>query len=198
MKIITFEGIEGVGKSTQITLLKDYLISKKYSVDVLREPGGTLVGEEIRAILLSSKEEMNPVTELLLMFASRSQLIKEKIQNNECDFILIDRFYHASISYQSFGRGLPIGYVEELIKITGCPIPDLTYILDLDIEIAFERKKDDKKDRIENSGNEFFKRVREGYLDIQSNNQDRVKLINADNSISSIHEKILEYLKEIL
>ena len=112
MKIISFEGIEGVGKSTQINLLKDYLESKGLTVTVLREPGSTITGESIRSILLDSKENLSEESELLLMFAARAQLISEKVLNNNVDVILFDRFYDASIAYQGFGRGLSINFIK--------------------------------------------------------------------------------------
>ena len=99
MKIISFEGIEGVGKSTQIKLLNDYLINKGFKTEILREPGSTSTGEKIRDILLNSHDDLSSKTELLLMFSARAQLIKEKIENSANDFILFDRFYDASSAY---------------------------------------------------------------------------------------------------
>ena len=96
MKIISFEGIEGVGKSTQIKMLDEYLKSKGLSTEILREPGSTVIGEKIRDILLNSDEDLSSETELLLMFSARAQLIKEKIINSSNDFILFDRFFDAS------------------------------------------------------------------------------------------------------
>ena len=166
MKIISFEGIEGVGKSTQINLLKDYLESKGLTVTVLREPGSTITGESIRSILLDSKENLSEESELLLMFAARAQLISEKVLNNNVDVILFDRFYDASIAYQGFGRGLSINFIKNLIDFTKCPTPDLTFLLDISVQDGFERKIADIKDRIESSGDEFFNKVRNGYLEI--------------------------------
>ena len=198
MKIISFEGIEGVGKSTQINLLKDYLESKGLTVTVLREPGSTITGESIRSILLDSKENLSEESELLLMFAARAQLISEKVLNNNVDVILFDRFYDASIAYQGFGRGLSINFIKNLIDFTKCPTPDLTFLLDISVQDGFERKIADIKDRIESSGDEFFNKVRNGYLEIANDQPGRIKIIDAMDSIESIYEKIIEYVNQTI
>jgi dTMP kinase len=198
MKIISFEGIEGVGKSTQINLLKDYLESKRLTVTVLREPGSTITGESIRSILLDSKENLSEESELLLMFAARAQLISEKVLNNNVDVILFDRFYDASIAYQGFGRGLSINFIKNLIDFTKCPTPDLTFLLDISVQDGFERKIADIKDRIESSGDEFFNKVRNGYLEIANDQPGRIKIIDAMDSIESIYEKIIEHVNQTI
>ena len=198
MKIISFEGIEGVGKSTQINLLKDYLESKGLTVTVLREPGSTITGESIRSILLDSKENLSEESELLLMFAARAQLISEKVLNNNVDVILFDRFYDASIAYQGYGRGLSINFIKNLIDFTKCPTPDLTFLLDISVQDGFERKIADIKDRIESSGDEFFNKVRNGYLEIANDQPGRIKIIDAMDSIESIYEKIIEHVNQTI
>ena len=198
MKIISFEGIEGVGKSTQISLLKDYLESKGLTVTVLREPGSTITGESIRSILLDSKENLSEESELLLMFAARAQLISEKVLNNNVDVILFDRFYDASIAYQGFGRGLSINFIKNLIDFTKCPTPDLTFLLDISVQDGFKRKIADIKDRIESSGDEFFNKVRNGYLEIANDQPGRIKIIDAMDSIESIYEKIIEHVNQTI
>ena len=198
MKIISFEGIEGVGKSTQINLLKDYLESKGLTVTVLREPGSTITGESIRSILLDSNENLSEESELLLMFAARAQLISEKVLNNNVDVILFDRFYDASIAYQGFGRGLSINFIKNLIDFTKCPTPDLTFLLDISVQDGFERKIADIKDRIESSGDEFFNKVRNGYLEIANDQPARIKIIDAMDSIESIYEKIIEHVNQTI
>ena len=198
MKIISFEGIEGVGKSTQINLLKDYLESKDLAVTVLREPGSTITGESIRSILLDSKENLSEESELLLMFAARAQLISEKVLTNNVDVILFDRFYDASIAYQGFGRGLSINFIKNLIDFTKCPTPDLTFLLDISVQDGFDRKIADIKDRIESSGDEFFNKVRSGYLEIANDQPRRIKIIDAMDSIESIYEKIIEHVNQTI
>ena len=198
MKIFSFEGIEGVGKSTQIILLKDYLETNGYSTEILREPGSTITGESIRSILLDSKENLSSESELLLMFAARAQLISEKVNNSNSDIILFDRFYDASLAYQGFGRNLPIDFIQSLITFINCPEPRLTFLLDISVQDGFERKVNDVKDRIESSGNEFFQKVREGYLKIAKNNQNRIKVIDATQSIDDINKSIIDHVEPLL
>ena len=198
MKIFSFEGIEGVGKSTQINLLKEYLETNGYSTEILREPGSTITGESIRSILLDSKENLSSESELLLMFAARAQLISEKVNNSNSDIILFDRFYDASLAYQGFGRNLPIDFIQSLITFINCPEPRLTFLLDISVQDGFERKVNDVKDRIESAGNEFFQKVREGYLEIAKNNQNRIKVIDAMQSIDDINKSIIDHVKPLL
>ena len=198
MKIFSFEGIEGVGKSTQINLLKEYLETNGYSTEILREPGSTITGESIRSILLDSKENLSSESELLLMFAARAQLISEKVNNSNSDIILFDRFYDASLAYQGFGRNLPIDFIHSLITFINCPEPRLTFLLDISVQDSFERKVNDVKDRIESAGNEFFQKVREGYLEIAKNNQKRIKVIDAMQSIDDINKSIIDHVKPLL
>jgi len=194
MKIISFEGIEGVGKSTQINLLKDHLESKEFIVEILREPGSTDTGERIRDILLNTKNNLSNETELLLMFAARSELVNNKIKSLSCDYLLLDRFYDASIAYQGYGRNLSIPFINELISFISCPTPHKSILLDIPVELGFLRKANDKKDRIESSGNEFFNKVRKGYLKIAKSNPERFIKINAENDIDKIHNVILKNL----
>ena len=190
MKIISFEGIEGVGKSTQIKMLDEYLKSKGLSTEILREPGSTVTGEKIREILLNSDEDLSSETELLLMFSARAQLIKEKIINSSNDFILFDRFFDASSAYQGYGRGLSLKLINNLIEFTKCPIPDITFLLDISVDEGFKRKTNDTKDRIESSGNTFFENVRQGYLDLSKNNN-RIKVLDAQKPINDLHQEII-------
>ncbi len=198
MKIFSFEGIEGVGKSTQINLLKNYLEENGHSTEIVREPGSTVTGESIRSILLDSKENLSSETELLLMFAARAQLISEKVSNSNSDVVLFDRFYDASVAYQGFGRNLSIDFINNLIEFSNCPEPNLTFLLDISVKDGFGRKVNDIKDRIESSGNEFFEKVRNGYLEIANNNQNRIKIINAKQSIDDIHNSIISHVKPLL
>ena len=190
MKIISFEGIEGVGKSTQIKMLDEHLKSKGLSTEILREPGSTATGEKIRDILLNSDEDLSSETELLLMFSARAQLIKEKIINSSNDFILFDRFFDASSAYQGYGRGLSLKLINNLIEFTKCPIPDITFLLDISVDEGFKRKTNDTKDRIESSGNTFFENVRQGYLDLSKNNN-RIKVLDAQKPINDLHQEII-------
>ncbi len=192
MKIISFEGIEGVGKSTQINLLKDYLESKNYIVEIYREPGSTPVGEKIRDILLDSNNDLSNETELLLMFASRSELIDKKINTSQCDYLLLDRFYDASMAYQGYGRKLSKDFITSLTSFINCPVPDLSFLLDISVKEGFQRKNTDVKDRIESSSNDFFNKVRKGYKTIAKANKNRFEIINAANDIDKIHQIIIK------
>ena len=195
MKIISFEGIEGVGKSTQINLLKDYLESKNYLVEVYREPGSTFVGEKIRDILLDSNNDLSNETELLLMFAARSELIDKKINTSQCDYLLLDRFYDASMAYQGYGRKLSKDFITSLTSFINCPIPDLSILLDISVSEGFKRKNNDIKDRIESSSNDFFNKVRRGYKAIAKANKNRFEIINAANDIDKIHQIIIKKIQ---
>ena len=195
MKIISFEGIEGVGKSTQLRLLKDYLESKHFLVEVYREPGSTNTGEKIRDILLNSANELSNEAELLLMFASRAELIKHKIKKSKSDYLLLDRFYDASFAYQGYGRKLSIPLIESLITFTDCPVPNYSILLDIPVEEGFARKSNDDIDRIESSSKSFFERVRKGYLKIAKEKNDRFIKINAALDIDKVHQKIINHIE---
>lgn len=194
MNIISFEGIEGVGKSTQINLLKEFLVKNNFTVEVLREPGSTSAGESIRNILLNKDSDISNKTELLLMFAARSELINKKIQTSSCDYLLLDRFFDASIAYQGYGRNLPIAFIEDLIKFTDCPIPKLSILIDISVEEGFARKINDTKDRIESSSMDFFNNVRNGYLEIAKKNKNRFLVIDGSLNIAEIHDSIIKKL----
>ena len=188
MKLITFEGIEGVGKSTQINLVLDWLKSKGFSTKLLREPGSTDFGEKIRELLLSKESNITSHTELLLMFAARSEMIVEHLIDSNVDFILCDRYYHASIAYQGFGRKLSLELIDHLVQAIDCQTSDLTIIYDLDVKVGFERKSNDVIDRIESSGIDFFEDVRKGYKKL-ANDRKEVELLDASQSIESVTEQ---------
>jgi dTMP kinase len=197
MKLITFEGIEGVGKSTQINLILEWLISKGYSTKLLREPGSTDFGEKIRELLLSKESNISVHTELLLMFAARSEMINKHLIGSTNDFILCDRYYHASIAYQGYGRKLPLELIDQLIKGINCPIPDLTIIYDLDVKTGFKRKSNDVIDRIESSGTNFFENVRNGYKEIAKNRAE-VEILDASQPIELISHQTKSLVERLL
>lgn len=192
MKIISFEGIEGVGKSTQIELLKKFLENNSKSVEVFREPGSTLSGEKIRDILLDDQYDLSSKTELLLMFSARSELVNKKINNSTADYLLLDRFFDASLAYQGYGRNLSIELINKLVDFIDCPSPDLSFLIDISVEEGFARKINDKIDRIESSGYDFFNKVRNGYLEIAKNNEDRFIIINGSKTVDEIHNNIIQ------
>jgi dTMP kinase len=134
----------------------------------------------------------------LLMFAARAQLISEKINNSNKDVVLFDRFYDASMAYQGFGRGLPQEIIKSLISFTKCPVPDATFLLDIEVDEGFKRKFNDKKDRIESSGDVFFEQVRSGYLELSKNEPNRIKVLDAKKSINDLHKDIVSFVEIIL
>lgn len=198
---ISFEGIDGVGKSTQIDLLEMYLASKGLRVMKIREPGGTEFSEKIRKILLSSKNEINPISELMLFEAARADLVEKVIKPelNKGSYVICDRFFDSTTAYQGFGRGLDKESIDICNKLASNYIkPDITFYLDLQIEKANQRSSKRKSDRIEKSGDEFFNNVRNGFLEIASNDPDRVKVIDASNNIEQTHELVKQIINGYL
>lgn len=200
---ITFEGIDFCGKSTQVELLKNYFERKGKSVQVIREPGGTEISEKIRDILLDKKNnKMFMETELLLFSASRAQLVREKINPflEQGKIVISDRFHDSSTAYQGFGRGLPIDSVLNVHKLAiGETVPDITFIIDIPVEVAVKRKSEkthQELDRIEVSSNDFFEKVRNGYLTI-SKKENRFRVIDGTQSIKTIHKLIINYIEEL-
>ena len=202
-RFVSFEGIEGCGKTTQIALLSEYLIKYSIAHTITREPGGTAVGEGIRKVLLNSETiRLTAASELLLFYASRSQNIQEKIkpalERNE--IVICDRYYHASMAYQGYGRGIPLDFIRKLTDLVCDPYrPDLTFLLDIEPEIGLARARTRNHGRIENEGRfeaedlEFYNRVREGYLELASEDE-RIQLLYADRPIETVHRHVLTLL----
>lgn len=186
-KFITFEGTEGVGKTTQIQLLEKYLKTKNIQCIVTREPGGTKLGERIREILLSNDTDIDAMAELLLMFSARAQHLKDVIQpalkNNI--WVLCDRFTDASYAYQGGGRGLPYASIRRIeTAVQDGFTADLTILLSGDIESGMRRvAKRGDKDRFELEEVEFFERVRHSYLNLAKASPQRFAVVDADQTI---------------
>ena len=197
MKLISFEGIEGVGKSTQITLIQEWLKTKGLSSKLIREPGSTEFGEKIRDLLLSNDSDISAHTELLLMVAARAEMVNEHMINSKEDIILCDRYFHASIAYQGYGRKLSLELIENLIQNINCPIPDLTIIYDLDVRLGFKRKANDDIDRIESAGENFFEDVRKGYQQI-AKDREEVVILDASESIEVLNQQTKELIKPLI
>jgi dTMP kinase len=205
---ITFEGLDGTGKSTQLSRAVRYIRQCGHRVLVTREPGGTRTGERIRDILLASKTgKVAPLAELALMYAARAQLLEERIRPALArgDVVVSDRYNTASYAYQGYGRELGTATVRAFDRvICGTTQPDLTIILDLDPELAIGRalgrdtKKRSRLDRIEAQGLAFHKRVRAGYLAIARNAPERIKLVRADQSIEDLQAQIREFIEPLL
>ncbi|MCP9292797.1 dTMP kinase [Gracilimonas sediminicola] len=199
--LITFEGIDGSGKSTQISLLKERLIKLGHKVEVFREPGGTDVSEMIRGMLLNPELDIDPVTELLLFSSARSQLVAEKVRPllKKDVIVILDRFYDSTTAYQGFGRkSMPIEQINQInAAATHNLVPDFTFYLRLSLEEAAERTKNFEKDRMELSGDSFFKRVFDGFEHL-AKTETRFKTIDAGQDKDSIHDDIFKDLHSSL
>ncbi len=200
---ITFEGIDFCGKSTQIELLKSYLLKNNKKVQVIREPGGTEISEKIRTMLLDKENsKMLMETEFLLFSASRSQLVREKIRPylDEGIYVISDRFHDSSTAYQGYGRGISIEVILSIHKLAiGNTIPDVTFFLDIPVEVAEQRRQEklsEHLDRIEISDMDFFSRVRNGYLEL-AKNENRFRILNGTDSVENIQEKIINEIEKI-
>ena len=200
---ITFEGIDFCGKSTQIELLKSYLLKNNKNVEVIREPGGTEISEKIRTMLLDKENsKMLMETEFLLFSASRSQLVREKIRPylDEGIYVISDRFHDSSTAYQGYGRGISIEVILSIHKLAiGNTIPDVTFFLDIPVEVAEQRrqkKSNEHLDRIEISDMDFFSRVRNGYLEL-AKNDNRFRILNGTDSVENIQGKIINEIEKI-
>ncbi len=199
---ITFEGIEGSGKSTQIELFRDFLEKKGYSTIVTREPGGTLIGDQIRNILLNpDNKKMEPITEAYLYAASRIQLIREIILPalEEGQFVLCDRYVDSSYAYQGYGRELSLDEIMSINKYAiEKALPDLTFLLYLPTEDGLRRATALEADRIEREAIEFHQQVQNGFLELAEKFPERIKIVEADGEIMQIHQKIVELFQEEL
>lgn len=193
---LTFEGIDGCGKTTQAMLTYKYLSGQGLSVTLLREPGSTEVAERIRSILLDRKLEITDRTELLLYEAARADLTEREIAPllGRGQVVLCDRFYDSTTAYQGFGRRLDVTMVRGLHRVAvGTVRPDLTFVFDLDVRTAVTRRKG-AADRLEAESQAFFERVRRGFLDIARKERRRVKVIDAAQPAEAVFEDVKKYL----
>ncbi|HOM65512.1 MAG TPA: dTMP kinase [Ignavibacteriales bacterium] len=199
---VSFEGIDFSGKTTQIKKLINYFEQSNQKYCLVREPGGTQVSEQIRNILLDKKNiNLLPETELLLFSAARAQLVRELIKPKllEGYVVIADRFYHSTIAYQGYGRGIDLKSVDTITKFAvGDTIPDLVFILDIDYETSQKRANlcnERTKDRIEVSEKEFYNKVREGYIHLAKQEKNCI-LIDATINENEIFEIILSKIQE--
>jgi len=199
---ITIEGIECVGKSTNAKFISDLLNKKNIKTHITREPGGTSLGEKIRKILLFEQDDsISPLGELLLLFAAREKHISDVIKPNleQGKWVISDRFTDASFAYQGFGRGLGFDQVNQLKQIILNNFdPDLTFLLDAPIDVIKSRRKLNPNDRFESEDRLFFERVRQGYLQLASVFEDRVKIIDATQPIEQVQSEIQSYLLDFI
>ncbi len=209
-KFITFEGVEGSGKTTQAALLCDYL--RKEGVDAVhtREPGGTELGERIREILLSPTDSTPaPVAELLLFLAARAQLVADVVVPalEDGKWVVCDRFSDATLAYQGHGRRIATEEIRKLNEIaTGGVGPDMTILLDLDVKTGISRAVAGNKefvessngDRMEREDRKFHRRVRDGYLEIAREEPGRIKVIPVTGSIEEVHKTVVSLVEPFL
>ncbi|MBP5654926.1 MAG: dTMP kinase [Clostridiales bacterium] len=199
---ITFEGIDGCGKSTQIQYLTDHLKERGIDYLLLREPGGTVIGENIRNILLDKKNTgMTDMTELLLFEAARAQIVAEVIVPavESGKVVICDRFFDSTAAYQGFAKNMGADVVDTLNRLaTGGFEPDITFLLDISVEDALSRRvARGEEDRIEKLGVEFQKKVREGYLELAKTSQ-RIVKIDGSQSPEDTAEDIRKYVEELI
>lgn len=200
---ITVEGGEGVGKSTNITFIQDYLRSHGVDLVVTREPGGTRMGEDIRQLLLQVRDEqVSPMSELLLIFAARAQHISECIEPALAagKWVLCDRFTDATYAYQSGGRGVDHDTVRRLEKLVqGGLRPDYTLLLDAPVNIGMARARGrGELDRFEQEAIQFFERVRATYLQLAQNSSGRFRVVDASVTLEEVQQQLLHVCAELL
>ena len=205
---LTFEGIDGSGKTTQLKRLAAYLRRRGFSVLVTREPGGTPPGEKIRRLLLStSSRGMDPRTELLLMFASRAQHVAEVIAPALAagTIVLSDRFTHASIAYQGYGRGLSLKFIRTLERFACRGVkPDLTFVIDINPQTSLRRARHRNRQaradeaRFERETRRFYERVRRGYRALARAQPRRVLLVNGEDTVENVHRQVVALVQRRL
>ena len=200
---ITLEGVEGAGKSTAVNFIEDFLTNEGHDVIKTREPGGTVIGEQIREILLKNENQtLTYDTELLLVFSARAQHIQEVILPalSSGKIILCDRFTDASYAYQGGGRGIDASRINLLEKwVQGDLRPNLTLLFDLDVSIGMQRtKKRSDADRFEREKINFFEKIRNTYLERAKNEPQRFRIINSASSLENVKEQIVSILKDFL
>ena len=195
-RLFSFEGIDGAGKTTQVALLRDALQERGHRVVCLREPGGTVLGERIRGLLLDRSEDPpSPLAELLLFSAARAQIVATRVRPEleSGAIVILDRFADATFAYQGFGRGLPLHQILSLEGIAAGIAPDRTWYLDLDPEESARRRaaRGEAPDRMELEGDAFRAKVRAGYLERADKHPDRIAVLDAGGSVEHIASQIL-------
>jgi len=201
---LSFEGIEGAGKSTQITRLKNYLEEKNFRVLVLREPGGTSFGEKLRAAILETKTEITPLAEAHLFASSRAQLLTEVVMKELSvpnTVIICDRYIDSSFVYQGHARGLGVAEIMQLHNIFPLNlVPHLTFYLRIDVDMSEKRQKmrNAPKDYFESKGIEFYKKLVVGYDLMAELFPNRILKINADGSLDSVTSEIFSVVERMI
>ena len=199
-KFITLEGIEGSGKTSSIKSITDLLDKRNISYIVTREPGGSSIGKELRAILLHPDTEISPEVELMLMLSDRKDHVEKIILPNleKGNWVVSDRFMDSSIAYQGGGRQLGKKLIISVAEYLNLPQPDLTLLFDLPVEISLSRvKARGDLDRFEKEEIEFHKRIRNTYLDIATNNSNRIKIIDSSQKIESMLNNVKKAIEKL-
>jgi dTMP kinase len=205
---ITFEGIEGCGKTTQLMLAAQWLKEQRHTICCTREPGGTELGIHIRRLLLSEKSSgLTPLSEALLYMADRFQHITEVIKPalEAGQIVLCDRYHDSTIAYQGYARKIPLDFLDAMWKNSGSVLePDLTLLLDLEPKSGLERSlqklaaQQIDESRFEKEALEFHTRVREGFLTLARQNQNRIHVIDGSKAIDAVHADIMDAIKNSL
>ena len=199
-KFITLEGIEGSGKTSSLKSITDLLDKKNISYVVTREPGGSSIGKELRAILLDPETEISPEVELMLMLSDRKDHVEKIILPNleKGNWVVSDRFMDSSIAYQGGGRQLGKKLIISLSEYLNLPQPDLTLLFDLPVETSLSRvKARGELDRFEKEELEFHKRIRNTYLDLAKNNSNRIKIIDSSEKIESMLNNVKQAIEKL-
>ena len=199
-RFISFEGIDGSGKTTQIEILINKLKSANEKAISFREPGGTSISESIREILLNNKNStLTDTAETLLFFASRSQLLSDKIipLTNRGYFVICDRFNDSTIAYQGYGNKIDLNYLHTLSDYCVNDFkPDLTFFLDISVDLSMKRRTMKLSDRIESRGEDYLEKVRSGFLEIADNNPKRFIIIDGTDNKTNISNKIWDIVSD--
>ena len=200
---ITIEGTDGSGKTTQMGLIRDYVLAAGCEVVMVREPGGTRISEQIRSVILDPEyTEMSSNAEMLLYAASRAQLVAECIKPalEQGKIVICDRFIDSTYAYQGFGRGIGLGVLESIntVAVDGI-MPDITFFFDLDPELALGRRiASTATDRIENEKMEFHRKVHDGYVQLALKYPGRIRRIDSSRSVEAIWKDVKQLLDNII
>lgn len=197
---ITFEGIDGSGKSTQILLLREYLVKNGHKVVTLREPGGTELSEYIRAVLLNKRLEVSDISELLLFQAARADLVKTIVlpSLDQGRIVLSDRYFDSTTAYQGYGRGIDMEIIEKSNQIGSLGVlPDMTFYLKIERSVGIDRDKEKDRDRMELSGDEFYDKVINGYDEL-AKNESRFITIDGNQVVKTIHALVVTEVEKLI
>ena len=200
-KFITLEGIEGSGKTSSIKSITDLLDNQNTSYVVTREPGGSSIGSELRSILLDTNTEISSEVELMLMLADRKDHVEKVILPNleDGNWVISDRFMDSSVAYQGGGRGLDISKIELIAGALELPVPALTLLFDLPVNLAFQRIADrENLDRFESEPIDFHNKIREAYLRLAEKNKDRIVIIDSSKSLKEVSAQVKKAINQIL